>query len=328
MPENSVKRYLTYNIIKLKSFLLSKDVLSFLVFLFLSATFWFLNALNEERELTLSLPVQYKGIPPDIQFRDRLPDEVNIKLKDQGVNLWTYVLNRPRKVELFIDHTFKEQGIVSITSAQLQSAVGQLLLPTTLIQVVSPGNTAANYYRLHAKKVPVRLQASITPADQFMLNNNIRIVPDSVVVYGSYSLVDNIKNVVTANLLINNLKDTLISEVQLMPDDSLRYSVKTVKVISSAEMFTEKSINLPVQIINQPEQLSVRSFPAEVRVVFNIALSQFRNFSPGDIQILIDFNEIKLKSGNKHRLKVISYQPYISNVRIKPEEVEFLLEEK
>lgn len=328
MPDNSVKRYLTYNIIKLKSFLLSKDVLSFLVFLFLSATFWFLNALNEERELTLTLPVHYKGIPPDIQFRDRLPGELVIKLKDEGVNLWSYVLNRPERVEFFIDHLFKENGIVSITSSQLQSAVGQYLLPSTLIQVVSPESTAAHYYRLHSRKVPVYLQASITPADQFMLNSDIRVQPDSIMIYGSLTMMNKVENVTTSKLLINELKDTLVSEVQLLTHDSLRYSVNSVKVISSAEMFTEKSIVLPVQIINQPDHLTVRAFPAEVRAVFNIALSQFRNFSPGDIQIIIDYNEIRVKAVNKHRLKVVSYRPYISNIRIKPEEVEFLLEEK
>jgi len=328
MPENSVKRYLTNNLTKLKSFFLSKDVLSFLVFLVLSATFWFVNALNQERELTLSIPVSYRAIPADIQFLDRLPEQVVVKLKDQGMNLWSYVLNRPAKVEIFLDQSFREQGIISITNAQLHSAVGQVLLPSTLIQILAPDNVAAHYQRLHSKKVPVQLQAVITPADQFMLSNELTIIPDSLIVYGSQAMIRKVEAVDTKQLIINNLRDTLTSTIPLVENDSLRYSIGSVKVISRAEMFTEKAVSLPVQIINQPENLSVRSFPAEVRVVFNIAVSQFRNFSPGDIQVLIDYNETGVIARDKRRLKVVSRRPYISNIRIKPEEVEFLLEEK
>ncbi|MDD3195901.1 MAG: hypothetical protein PHU68_08880 [Paludibacter sp.] len=328
MPENSVKRYLTYNLLKLKSFFLSKDVLSFLVFLFLSAAFWFLNALNQERELTLTLPIVYKGVPKDIHFEDQLPDEVQINLTDQGIHLWSYVINRPRNVELVVDQVFQERGIVSIPGSTIQAAVGRLVLPSTLIQIIKPENIAVHYHRLHSKKVPVRLQADIVPAEQYMLNNAIQLLPDSVVIYGSKSLVSKTKHALTKQLLVEGLKDTLFSEVGLIKNDSLQYSSSYIKVRSSAEMFTEKSVNLPVQIINQPDHLSVRSFPAEVKVTFNITISQFKHFTSTDIQVLIDYLEIKNHSADKHRLQLAVHQPYISNVRISPEEVEFLLEEK
>lgn len=328
MPDDSVKRYLTYHLLKLKSFFLSKDVLSFLVFLFLSASFWFLNALNQERELTISFPIVYKGMPADINFEDKLPEEVNVKLKDQGINLWSYIVNRPAKVEVELGEVFREQGIVSINTSMLSKAVAQHVLPSTLIQVLAPENRAVRYYRLHARKVPVRLQATITPADQFMLNSTVKVIPDSIIVYGSRYKIGQIQEIQTRVFILNDLKDTVESELQLVHDDSLRYSQSMVRVISSAEMFTEKAVNVSVQIINQPEHLAVRSFPAEVRAVFNIAVSQFRNFTPGDIQVIIDYNEIGNAIVEKHRLRVITHQPYISNVRIQPEEVEFLLEEK
>lgn len=328
MPENSVKRYLTYNFLKLKSFFLSKDVLSFLVFLLLSAAFWFANALNQERELTLNLPVSIRGIPADIQFEDRLPQTVVVKLKDQGVNLWSYIINRPGAVELFSEHSFQEQGILTITGAQLLAAVGQHLLPSTLVQVLSPETTVARYHRLHEKKVAVRLQAFINPAPQFMLNSVVRVIPDSISVYGSATKIQTVQEVLTRNLVVNELKDTLESTVDLVPTDSLRFSTHSVKVVCSAEMFTEKVVNLPVKIINQPDNLMVRSFPAEIRAVFNIAVSRFKHFSPGDIQVVIDYNEIGTIGSAKRRLKIISHQPYITNIRINPEEVEFLLEEK
>lgn len=328
MPDDSVKRYLTYHLVKLKSFFLSKDVLSFLVFLFLSASFWFLNALNEERELTMSFTLVYRGMPSDISFDDRLPAEMTVNLKDQGINLWSYVVKRNQRVEIELNHTFRENGIVGINSTMLRQAVSELLLPSTQVQLLSPENTAVRYHRLHARKVPVRLQATISPANQFMLNSALQVIPDSLIVYGSRSTLAHINEVETQPWIVNDLKDTLKAELALVENDSLRYSIHRVKVIASAEMFTEKIVNIPVQIINQPGELTVRSFPAEVRAVFNIAVSQFTNYRPGDIQVVIDYNELADSGVEKRRLRIVSQQPYITNIRIKPEEVEFLLEEK
>lgn len=327
MPDDSVKRYLTYHLVKLKSFFLSKDVLSFLVFLFLSATFWFLNTLNEERELTVNFQLVYKGIPADISFDDNLPVEMSVKMKDQGVNLWSYVVNRRRMVEVELNHTFREQGILGINTSMLRKAVSDLILPSTQIQIIAPENSAVKYNRLHARKVPVKLQATITPANQFMLNSILRVIPDSLVVYGSRAKLTGLVEIRTEPWVVNELKDTLSAELALIADDSLRFSISKVKVVASAEMFTEKVVNIPVQIINQPDELTVRSFPAEVRAVFNIAMSQFKNFRSGDIQVFIDYNDLANSTVEKRRLRVVSHQPYISNVRIKPEEVEFLLEE-
>ena len=93
-------------------------------------------------------------------------------------------------------------------------------------------------------------------------------------------------------------------------------------------MFTEKTVSLPVQIINNPENISIISFPAEVKVIFNISVKNFNAFQNSDIHVVIDFNEIKKGDLKKKRLKIINNKPYISNIRIQPEEVEFLLEEK
>ena len=73
------RRKLIQFALKLKSFFVSKDVLSFLAFLLLSATFWFVNALNKDRELTLTIPLEYVDIPTNLMFEEELPSEVSVK---------------------------------------------------------------------------------------------------------------------------------------------------------------------------------------------------------------------------------------------------------
>lgn len=328
MADPSKSRFFRYLTLKLKSFLLSKDVLSFLVFLLLSATFWFFNTLNKEREQTLNIPLEYKGFTKDLMFVEKLPQSIRINVKDLGVNLWRYVGKKPEPVIITFDKTINETGTFNMNYSDLFAKVSEKLLPSTSILSMYPENINSKYIRLHSKILPIELVSNITLENQFMLSGPVQVTPSEVEIYGPKSVVENLKTIQTENLIIEQLKDTVSMQVSLRPVESVSYAVDKVMVHFSAEMFTEKIAYLPVQIINNPTNLSILSFPAEVKTVFNIGVTKFKYFESNDIQVVIDFNEIKKGDTTKKRLKIINNKPYITNIRIQPEEVEFLLEEK
>lgn len=324
----SKSRFLRYFTLKLKSFFLSKDVLSFLVFLFLSAAFWFVNTLNKEREQSLNIPIEYRGFSRDLMFVEELPQYLRVNVKDLGINLWKYVLNKPGPVVINFNQEVDESGVFEVSYSDLLAKASEKLFSTTSIELISPELISSRYVRLHSKIIPVELNSNITLADQFMLSKPIEISPSEVKVFGPKSLIENMTTIRTEELIIEQLKDTFAVQVQLIPVESVRYSVDKITVRASAEMFTEKIAYLPVQIINNPEELSIISFPAEIKTIFNIAVSKFKFFENNDIQLVIDFNEIQKGDATKKKLKIINNKPYITNIRIQPEEVEFLLEEK
>jgi hypothetical protein len=324
----SKSKFIRYFTLKLKSFFLSKDVLSFLVFLLLSFTFWFVNALNREREMTLNIPIEYKGFSKDIMFIEDLPQSVQISVKDLGLNLWKYVSNKPGPVVISFDQIVKESGLFDFSYSDLFAKVSEKLLPSSAILSITPENIRSKFIRLHSKVVPVELVSTITLENQFMISKPIELIPAKIEVHGPKALIENLKTVHTENLIIEQLKDTVSMSVKLKPIESVRFSVDHITIRASAEMFTEKIVFLPVQIINNPDNLSILSFPAEIKTIFNISVTKFKSFENNDIQLVIDFNEIKKGDMSKKRLRIINNKPYITNVRIQPEEVEFLLEEK
>ena len=72
---------------KIKNLLISKDALVFLLFLVLSGTFWFVQSLDKQRETTLKIPVDYMGIPEDVELENKLPQRIEIKVRDEGLTL-------------------------------------------------------------------------------------------------------------------------------------------------------------------------------------------------------------------------------------------------
>ena len=82
MAEKKGINFLSYNLKKLKAFFFTKDILSFLFFLALSSTFWFVHALGKERETNIIVPVRYVGIPINVAITNSPPSEISLYLSD------------------------------------------------------------------------------------------------------------------------------------------------------------------------------------------------------------------------------------------------------
>jgi hypothetical protein len=326
MADQSIRRIIRYLSWKLKSFFLSKDVLSFLVFLLLSAAFWLVNALDKEREMILKVPLSYSGIPEDVIFEDDMPPMVRVRVRDLGKNLWFYHLNPLSEISLVLKQQFLEKGLISVSNTSIQKIISDRLLPTTAILGIEPESFVGAYVRQHQKKVPVILNTKINTEHQFMLCDQPVFTPDSVIVYGPGAALDTIHSVSTRVLELKQLKESVRSSIELQSIPSLRFSESKVMVEICVVMFTEKSAELTVHIINSPENINLRSFPATVKATFNIRVNHYNEFDVNDIQVVVDYNEIRNSNISRKRLRVINNKPYISNIRIEPEEVEFLLE--
>ena len=62
-----------------------RNVLVFFAFVVLSAVFWFMQSLQDVYTTSFSIPISYSELPPDIGVSGRLPDRLDIMLKDQGI---------------------------------------------------------------------------------------------------------------------------------------------------------------------------------------------------------------------------------------------------
>ena len=136
------------------------------------------------------------------------------------------------------------------------------------------------------------------------------------------------KVVRTELVVFKNLKDTVDTTCKLQRVRMLRYSSDRIKLSISVEAFTERKVQIPITPINCPSHLLIRTFPAFVTATYTVGLSYFNVLNANDIQITLDYNDLKSNNLSKQKLKVTNNTTHISNIRIVPEEVEFILEQK
>jgi YbbR domain-containing protein len=113
-----------------------------------------------------------------------------------------------------------------------------------------------------------------------------------------------------------------------LPVAHVKFATEQIKVNLFVEHFTEKHIQLPITSINCPPNFSIRTFPAFVNVSYFVGLSKFRNTNQNDIQVYLDYNDLQKSNDTKLKLKIKNNTSYLTNIRVYPEEAEFLLEKK
>ena len=327
MADKKGINFLVRNLQKLKSSFFTKDILSFLLFLALSSTFWFVHALGKERETNIVVPIRYVGIPINVSITNSPPSEISLNIKDQGLRLFDYSKRHITPLTIDLSRVFYQKGEILITPDLLSGRIRRYLKPTTSILDIQPDSILIQYEKLGVKSVPIKFISKIELANQYMLSNNIQLDPDIVTVFGPKRVLDTIKFVRTDLLELKNLNDTSYFRCKLKPIKSVRFSVKHTKVSVFVEPFTERKVQIPVTAVNCPEHMSIRTFPTFVNATYTVGLSQFYTLAPKDIEVYLDFNDLKLSKQSKQILKVKNNTTHISNIRISPLEVEFILEQ-
>ena len=314
----------------IRNFLFSqtnKEVLIFVFFLILAGIFWLNLALNETYEKEFSIPVSVIGAPKNVVLTSSEVDTVKMTIRDKGFTLLTYMYGDIlKKVNVNFRTYSKNNGSGSISSQDLQKMVYQQLASGSRITSVKPEKLEF-FYNFGAKKlVPVRWSGRVIPEELFFISR-VEYSPDSITIYAPEEKLDSISMVYTEQLNYANFRDTLIATCELNKIKGVKMVPDKVKVTFFTDVLTEEKIDgIPVQGINMPEGLILRTFPAKVSVSFVTGVSTFRQLKREDFKVIADYNEIKRHPSEKCHIYLKEVPSGISRTRLETTTVDYLVE--
>ena len=100
-----------------------------------------------------------------------------------------------------------------------------------------------------------------------------------------------------------------------------------VEMNVEVDMFTEKTVEVPIVGTNFPGNKILRTFPSKAKVVFRVGMSRFKGISKDDFVISVPYDEVISNKAKKLKLNLQSYPQDVTNIRILPQEVDYLLEQ-
>ena len=328
--QNMRVRYLK-TLEKIRNFLLSRksrEFLIFLFFVFVSFCFWLLQVLNDDYETELSIPLRMKNVPENVVLTSELPKELKIGVKDRGTVLVNYLLGQtlyPVTID-FMD--CQDKGTqVRILSNTLQKRIASQLNQSTKLSTIKPDTLELIYTRGEGKKIPVKLRGEVS-ADRPYYLSEVIYSPDSVMVYAPKEILDTITSAFTESLYIEQIADTTRQRVELMPVKGAKFTPSYCDLTFLVDMYSEKTVEVPVQGVNFPKDKQLRTFPSKVKVKFQIGLSHFNSVTADDFVVVVDYNQLHKNESDKCPLVLMQSPTNIHQIQLNPQEIDYLIEQK
>lgn len=335
IPKPSKIETLKTNFVK-KFKTIDKRIIMFLIFVAISGMLWLMNALSKDYITDVDCPITYRNIPDDYVFIGNTPKSVKLQISGRGFTLLKYAIGSialPYNIDLqsYFSGNEQEQPSIEfsyyITSNKEQ--IQRFLNDEITVLDVSPTILRLNFDRLHSKKVKVSPLTQFTLAPQYRQKGSLKTKPDSVLVKGPKSIIDTLKQVYTAIIKDNNIKENKVYQTNLTAPSQCNISVTKATVMLNTEQFTENTIEIPIQIINQPDSTKLTIFPNTVNVTFVVSFDNYEKITSNDFKAAIDYQDIKQQS-TPQELKInLLFVPIETKlVRYWPQEARFIVNTK
>lgn len=317
------KRFIR-NFLRVKN---SGEFLIFLFFLLVAFVFWYLMTMTNEYEMTFSPKLRLENVPNDMVVIESLPERIDVVLKDKGDKLVEYKA-RGLFHELLID--FRQytnvKGAAAIYGAELNKLISSKLALST--QVVSVSVDTLQYYVASSRgvKVPVKIAGRIEADNQFGIQR-VSIEPDSVTVYASSAYLDSLKFVYTPTLYYDGLTDS-VSEVIMLDAGihGVKYEPSEVCLSVAVSPYVTKVVEVPIDGYLFPYGMSLKTFPSKATIVFRVSLDDYGKVSEDDFILQVHYSQVQDNSSGKVGIRLVSFPDCIHNVRVEPDEVDYLIE--
>jgi hypothetical protein len=308
-----------------------EEILIFLGFLSLSASFWYLESLQEEYEIEINIPVKYKNVPRDMILSDDNPQNLWIKIRDRGTVLINYMWFNsflPVEVDMKDALTEKKQHIF-VEKRNLESLISRQLISSTSLLHIDPPAIQADYTALMQRSITVHACVDIQTEPGFLLSDAIRINPAEVHVYARNAILDTLSAIETELVELKKANKTVTLAVRLKQIPNVQIEPEKVEITIPVEEFTERRFQIPVGCRNLPGNYRLRVFPSSVEVICNVPMSRYKDLKSNDIKIQIPFQEFDSnRTSGELPVRLTLCPDWVVNPLINPGTVEFILEQK
>ena len=306
----------------------------FFVCLTLASFLWFLNALEKHYTDHITVPVRYINLPKDKELTGKLPEKLELTVDAFGYTLLRHKLRlafSPILLDVneltnnYLEGRFFSKYSIS-TNGHKEEIAKQISSEIEII-IIRPDSILFKVSNVIDKLIKVHPVVDVTFAKEFIFQKPPVTIPESILVRGPEDILDTLTNVKTLPVELKNLSNNVEREVELVLLPGLKSEFDEVKVQIAVEQFTEAKFEIPIMIINQPDSLIIKTFPAKVKVLCRVGLSQYNKLNNSSFKAVVDYT---------HHSAVLSKLPVtlekipgiVLSVDHFPKEVEYIVERK
>jgi hypothetical protein len=160
------------------------------------------------------------------------------------------------------------------------------------------------------------------------MDNTYTLLPDSITVMGPKMEIDTLTGLTTQTLVLPHTTSDISKKLKLNLPSSLKntkYSHHSVTLSAKVFKFSERVFKVPVEVINVPEGVGIRTFPESVSVLCRGRMGAIKALLVTDFVVTADYSGLKDKNENVLDLKLTKKPDSVNVVQLRENKVEFIL---
>ncbi len=311
----------------IKTGLKKRKVKVFLVFILCATLAWLINNLSRTYTSNTFFDITYVNIPKDVILANTPKDKIQVRLKAVGFQFLGFGF-KSKQIKLDVSKVLRTDSANRLTEEQIKIQLeAQLPNNSTLVDFDRDPITF-EFTSLASVKVPVKHRLSLSFEKNYILEGEVQSLPDSITITGPKSQIDTIKRVFTESKKVTNLSTNFSVDVPLVLvnfGDHIKFSQETINLSGAVVKFSEKVIEVPVNVINLPEGAQVRTFPEVVNVRAQGTLEKLKDLSADQFIVEADYTKASTENGNRLPLSLVRFPQNLNNATIDINEIEFIL---
>jgi YbbR domain-containing protein len=298
----------------------------FFTCLSLAVIAWIFTTLSDPLPYKVKKVLAFKNTPQKRAFHSLQPDTVDATIQGTGWQMLFSKINsdsKPLTVDL---RSLETHNYVVIDSTQLKQ-INKGKDAANRISSIDPDTLYFDFSNRLIKKVPVQLTMSVAYQKQFAVSGNIIVRPAYVTVSGPIERLREITSWKTDSLKLDNVNETINTRVNLKPSNEGNLNVypRSVQAIIPVDEFTEKTLEIPVKLINNNNYYNVKLFPQKIKVTFTTSLSRYADIDEDLFEAIVDLNLWRDKGFTTLPVTLIHMPPFCKVVRVSPANIDFYI---
>jgi len=295
---------------------------AFFTCLVIAALTWVFKTLSNPYNFTVRRALSYKNAPQKRAFHSLQSDTVDVTVKGTGWQMLFSKMNDDGKPIIADLQSLDKENYIALSSQikQMNDAGNEIV-------GFNPDTLYFDFLNRMVKRVPIRLLGNLKFQRQFAQSNNTILRPAFVTIVGPSSRIDNINEWDADSLLAGNVSETIRARVNLqaVSEGNMTIYPKTIDVIVPVDEFTEKTLQIPVKLINNRDYYNVKIFPQKVKVTFITALKKYAEIDENFFEAEADLDLWKLHGYNTLPVKLTRIPPYCKIISVQPPNIDFII---
>ncbi|NER11070.1 YbbR-like protein [Muriicola jejuensis] len=298
----------------------------FAILLTCSFMAWLISQLSETYTDQVTFKLNYVRVPDTLLLMGASQDDVSLAVRGSG---WQFLGSRfsSGTLNINLSKVTYNRGRFFLGEQNYREQLSSALPDAMSVVRWNTDTLFFEFSRLVSKKVPVIPEIELNLAQDYLLERDLEIMPDSVLITGPEKELDTLMAVRTEAVELNEVSESFSRTLRLIRPASLtqtRYNAAEVVVKAEVFRFSEKILEIPVEVINLPEGTQIRTFPNTVEVLCKARLETLKSITSSEFRAEADLGEAQDASPFLP-VRLVQQPENVPSIQLLQRQVEYIL---